>query len=75
MEKKNVLGTALKLCSLDPMTGYFRNGECDHCQSDTGNHTVCAEVKSSVLCLLGVSYQTHDHRMLQPILSYQIRSA
>ena len=49
MEKRNVLGTALKLCSLEPLTGYFRNGECDHCQSDTGNHTVCAEVNEEFL--------------------------
>ena len=49
MEKKNVLGTALKLCSLEPLTGYFRNGDCDHCQSDTGNHTVCAEVNDEFL--------------------------
>jgi len=49
MEKKNVLGTALKSCSLDPLTGYFRNGECDYCQSDIGNHTVCAEVNNEFL--------------------------
>jgi|TARA_B110000003_G_scaffold90490_1_gene92560 uncharacterized protein len=49
MEKKNVLGTPLKICSLDPLTGYFRNGECDHCQSDTGNHTICAEVNNEFL--------------------------
>ena len=49
MEKKNVLGTTLKTCSLDPLTGYFRNGECDHCESDSGNHTVCAEVNEEFL--------------------------
>lgn len=38
----NVLGSALQLCSLSPLTGYFRTGACDTCSGDTGSHTVCA---------------------------------
>ena len=49
MEKKNVLGTSLQSCSLDPVTGYYRNGDCDHCASDSGQHTVCAQVNESFL--------------------------
>ena len=41
MEKKNVLGTILKVCSLEPLTGYFRNGYCDTDDTDLGKHTVC----------------------------------
>jgi uncharacterized protein (DUF2237 family) len=41
MEKKNVLGTILKVCSLEPLTGYFRNGCCDTDDTDLGMHTVC----------------------------------
>ena len=37
----NVHGNALAPCSLDPMTGYFRNGACDTCAQDQGSHTVC----------------------------------
>ena len=48
-KKKNVLGGNLAVCSLDPLTGYFRNGECDHCSSDSGQHTVCAEVNNEFL--------------------------
>ncbi|SFR33808.1 hypothetical protein SAMN04488005_0554 [Yoonia tamlensis] len=38
----NVLGGPLAPCSLNPVTGYFRNGSCDTCAQDTGSHTVCA---------------------------------
>uniref|UniRef100_UPI0040471CF0 DUF2237 family protein n=1 Tax=Yoonia sp. TaxID=2212373 RepID=UPI0040471CF0 len=38
----NVLGGTLQLCSRTPLTGYFRNGNCDTCADDTGSHTVCA---------------------------------
>ncbi|MDG1845932.1 MAG: DUF2237 domain-containing protein [Acidimicrobiales bacterium] len=39
---KNVLGTDLVECSLDPLTGYYRNGCCDTGSGDMGVHTVCA---------------------------------
>ena len=39
---KNVLGTDLIDCSLDPLTGYYRNGCCDTGSGDMGVHTVCA---------------------------------
>lgn len=38
----NVLGTALKPCCFNPMTGYFRDGYCRTDLSDFGTHTVCA---------------------------------
>ena len=47
----NVLGTPLKACSTDPMTGYFRNGACDTCAQDTGSHTVCAVMTAEFLAL------------------------
>ncbi len=37
---RNVLGERLELCSLTPMTGFFRNGCCDTGLSDRGSHTV-----------------------------------
>ena len=49
MDKKNVLGTQLQPCSFSPLTGYMRDGHCDHCESDTGQHTVCAEVNEAFL--------------------------
>lgn len=38
----NVLGTPLQSCSIDPMTGYFRDGCCETGPSDRGRHIVCA---------------------------------
>ena len=45
----NVLGDELKPCSLDPMTGFFRNGCCDTCDQDQGSHTVCAIMTADFL--------------------------
>jgi len=39
---KNVLGTELRSCSTDPMTGFFRDGCCETGPSDRGRHIVCA---------------------------------
>ena len=38
---KNVLGGILQPCSTDPMTGFFRTGDCQVTEEDTGNHGVC----------------------------------
>ena len=45
----NVLGTELKDCSFDPLTGYYRNGGCDTGAGDLGVHTVCARVTAEFL--------------------------
>jgi hypothetical protein len=37
----NVLGGQLDTCSVNPMTGFFRNGCCDTSREDIGSHTVC----------------------------------
>ena len=46
---KNVLGTTLEVCSVSPMTGFFRNGCCETGASDMGLHVVCAEVSTEFL--------------------------
>ena len=46
---RNVLGTELVPCSLDPVTGFYRNGCCDTGSEDTGVHTVCAVVTTEFL--------------------------
>jgi uncharacterized protein (DUF2237 family) len=38
---KNVLGGVLQSCSTDPMTGFFRTGDCQVTEEDVGNHGVC----------------------------------
>ena len=45
----NVLGGRLELCSLKPMTGFFRNGCCDTSDQDVGSHTVCAVMTAEFL--------------------------
>lgn len=45
----NVLGTTLELCSVAPVTGFFRNGCCDTGPMDQGLHTVCALMTAEFL--------------------------
>ena len=45
----NVLGEDLELCSMDPKTGFFRDGHCNTCEADTGRHTVCAVMTEAFL--------------------------
>ncbi len=45
----NVLGTPLKSCCHDPITGYFRDGYCRTTQEDTGTHIICAVITSDFL--------------------------
>jgi uncharacterized protein len=46
---KNVLGTELRSCSTDPVTGFYRNGCCDTGAEDVGAHTVCARMTEEFL--------------------------
>ncbi|MFO1066497.1 MAG: DUF2237 domain-containing protein [Pirellulales bacterium] len=46
---KNVLGTELQSCSLDPLTGFFRDGCCNTGADDLGLHTVCAVMTEDFL--------------------------
>ena len=48
-ESTNVLGTELTLCGMDPVTGFFRDGHCNTCTADQGNHTVCAVMTAEFL--------------------------
>ncbi|WP_299151001.1 DUF2237 domain-containing protein [uncultured Tateyamaria sp.] len=45
----NVLGTALTMCGMDPVTGFFRDGHCNTCAADQGSHTVCAIMTAEFL--------------------------
>ena len=46
---RNVLGGLLEMCSIQPMTGFFRNGCCDTGPEDVGSHTVCAVMTAEFL--------------------------
>jgi uncharacterized protein (DUF2237 family) len=47
--ERNVLGGPLELCSLDPLTGFFRDGCCRTDPEDGGSHTVCARMTAEFL--------------------------
>ncbi len=45
----NVLGGPLTRCSVDPITGFFRDGCCNTSHSDRGMHTICAIMTEAFL--------------------------
>ena len=45
----NIFGKDLIACSLDPMTGYFRDGCCTSSSQDKGLHNICVVVNSKFL--------------------------
>jgi uncharacterized protein len=49
MQQINVLGEPLEPCSLDPVTGYYRNGCCENRGDDPGLHVVCAVMTDEFL--------------------------
>lgn len=46
---RNVLGTELEPCSLDPLTGFFRDGCCNTDDQDRGLHVVCTRLTTEFL--------------------------
>lgn len=45
----NVLGSELQPCSVDPVTGFYRDGCCNTGSEDVGVHVVCAQVTDEFL--------------------------
>jgi uncharacterized protein (DUF2237 family) len=46
---RNVLGEPLELCSIKPMTGFYRDGCCNTGREDAGSHTVCVVMTDAFL--------------------------
>ena len=46
---KNVLGGPLKVCCMNPKTGFYRTGRCDSGPGDDGIHVVCARMTAEFL--------------------------
>lgn len=42
MSERNVLGGPLEPCGADPLTGFYRDGDCRCGPEDQGLHAVCA---------------------------------
>ena len=45
----NILNKPIKLCSLNPVTGYNRDGYCTNIDGDYGTHVVCSQVTDKFL--------------------------
>lgn len=48
-KSKNVIGTPLKGCCSDPMTGFYRDGFCRTGTGDHGVHVVCVRMTAEFL--------------------------
>ena len=46
---RNVLGEPLEICSINPMSGFYRDGCCNTGREDIGSHTVCAVMTAAFL--------------------------
>lgn len=46
---RNVLGEELMPCSIEPLTGFYRDASCNTGPEDLGRHVVCAEVTEDFL--------------------------
>jgi uncharacterized protein (DUF2237 family) len=46
---RNVLGEPLVICSIKPMTGFYRDGCCNTGREDVGSHTVCTVMTAEFL--------------------------
>ncbi len=48
-DELNVLGEPLQPCGTDPITGFYRTGDCSCGPEDAGLHAVCAVVTAEFL--------------------------
>lgn len=67
-EIENVLGTALKSCCTDPMTGFYRDGICQTGPQDRGVHVVCARLTEAFLSY--TKAQGNDLSTPQPMYNF-----
>jgi uncharacterized protein (DUF2237 family) len=49
---KNVLGSDLQVCGMDPVSGFYRDGCCNTGGDDVGLHLVCTQVTEEFLQFL-----------------------
>jgi uncharacterized protein (DUF2237 family) len=65
---QNVLGSALVPCSVDPLTGFYRDGCCNTGADDLGVHTVCTQVTAEFLAFSKAA--GNDLSTPQPMLGF-----
>ena len=67
MPERNVIGSDLQPCSIDPITGWFRDGACETAPEDLGSHTICAVVTNEFL----EHQRTAGNDLITPMPEYQ----
>jgi uncharacterized protein (DUF2237 family) len=68
MEETNVLGSRLEPCSVEPRTGFYRDGCCNTGPEDLGLHVVCARMTAKFLAFSKA--QGNDLSTPQPDLGF-----
>lgn len=64
---RNVFGESLIPCSMEPLTGFYRNGCCETGPEDSGTHTVCAVMTEEFL----IFSKSRGNDLMTPIPEYQ----
>jgi uncharacterized protein (DUF2237 family) len=64
----NVLGEPLSTCSLNPLTGFLRDGDCRMPTGDAGRHGVCARMTEAFLAF--TKQQGNDLSTPQPLYGF-----
>ena len=64
----NILGTSLQPCSINPLTGFFRDGCCHTGPTDRGRHVVCAVMTDTFLAF--TKKQGNDLQTPQPAYQF-----
>jgi uncharacterized protein (DUF2237 family) len=67
-EETNVLGGRLEPCSVEPRTGFYRDGCCNTGPEDLGLHVVCARMTARFLAFS--SAQGNDLSTPQPEVGF-----
>ncbi|AWB28648.1 DUF2237 family protein [Halococcoides cellulosivorans] len=67
-DQQSVLGEPLEPCSVDPVTGYLRDGYCRDVTGDRGEHCLCAELTAEFLEYS--AERGNDLRTPQPALDF-----
>lgn len=67
VDASNVLGSSLTSCSMDPVTGFYRDGCCRTGAGDFGAHLVCAEMTEEFLAFT----KTQGNDLSTPVPAYR----
>lgn len=67
--QRNVFGEKLIACGIDPVTGFYRDGNCQTGEQDRGFHTVCAVMTDEFLAFS----KEEGNDLITPIPAYNFQ--